>query len=51
MKTRKLKKSAKGMVKTPLFSEKLSNYELQRLKGGEDPPPPPPPPIVSPRGG
>ena len=40
-----LKKSKKQRGKTmPVFDEKLSKYELLRLKGGEDPPPPPPTP-------
>jgi len=50
MKTKKSKMSFKGN-NLPLFNEKLTNYELQRLKGGEDPPvPPPPPPPPPPRG-
>ena len=50
MKTNKNKMNLKGNILS-LFNEKLSNYEMQRLKGGEDPPPkPPPPPPPIPRG-
>jgi hypothetical protein len=44
MKTLEEKKN-KNDNRLSLFTEKLSNYELQRLKGGGDPPPPPPPPL------
>jgi hypothetical protein len=43
MKTKKSKKEEQGK-KFSFFGEKLSNYELLRLKGGENNPPPPPPP-------
>ncbi|MFH0867104.1 MAG: hypothetical protein V1904_12985 [Bacteroidota bacterium] len=33
-----------------LIGDKLTNYELLRLRGGEDPPPPPPPPPPLPKG-
>lgn len=41
MKTRKNKKSIRGIMS--LSSEKLNNFELRRLIGGEDPPPVNPP--------
>jgi len=42
----KTKKKSKKRVNAParFTGEKLTNYELLRLRGGDDPPPPPPPP-------
>jgi len=43
MKTLKEKKNKKDKSLS-LFTETLSDFELLRLKGGDDPPLPPPPP-------
>jgi hypothetical protein len=43
MKTLKEKKNKKDS-NWSLFTETLSDFELLRLKGGDDPLPPPPPP-------
>jgi hypothetical protein len=43
MKTKKSENEVKGKG-FPFFAEKLSKFELLKLKGGDNNPPPPPPP-------
>lgn len=47
MKTRKNKKSISGIMS--FSTEKLNNFKLRRLIGGEDPIPPPPLPPPPPK--